>query len=77
MTKAGYFLDLLEKWNEKNVVNPREKGKYKGVATEDLEKQYNALKDSGPHKKGSAEFGKMRELAFALRAKRGWGKVGA
>jgi hypothetical protein len=40
-----------------------------------LLKTYNHLKASGPHKKGSEEYGRMRELAFAIRAKSGWGKV--
>jgi hypothetical protein len=64
-----------EKWGTETKVSPREKGKYEGKTKAELLKQYNALKDSGPHKQGSPEFGKMRELAFAIRAKGGWGKV--
>lgn len=64
-----------EKWGEPTVVSPEERGKYKGKTKADLLKAYNALKKSGPHKKGSPEYGKMRELAFAIRAKTGWGKV--
>lgn len=66
---------LAEKWDAKTQVSPEEKGKYKGKTAAELKKQYNALKARGPHKKGSAEFGRMRELAFAIRAKTGWGKV--
>jgi len=68
--------DLQEKWGVKDAVNPAEKGKYDGVSPGQLRKQYAALKASGPHKHGTPEFGKMRELAFALRAKRGWGTTG-
>jgi hypothetical protein len=67
--------DLAEKWGKETVVNPSEKGKYEGKTKADLLKSYNALKSSGPHKQGSPEFGRMRELAFAIRAKSGWGKV--
>jgi hypothetical protein len=66
---------LDEKWGEETTVSPSEKGKYKGKTLEELRKSYNALKASGPHKKGSPEYGRMRELAFAIRAKTGWGGV--
>ena len=64
-----------EKWDTETTVSPEEKGKYKGRSKAELLKQYNALKASGPHKKGSKEYGTMRELAFAIRAKSNWGKV--
>ena len=64
-----------EKWGEETTVSPSERGKYKGKSLEELRKSYNALKASGPHKKGSPEYGRMRELAFAIRAKTGWGNV--
>jgi hypothetical protein len=67
--------DLQEKWDEPTRVAPSEKGKYKGKTKAELKKQYDRLKAAGPHKKGSPEFGKMRELAFAIRAKSDWGKV--
>lgn len=66
---------IFEAWNVKTKVNPKEKGKYKGKTAAQLRKQLNSLKKSGPHKKGSKEYGKMRELQFAIRAKSGWGKV--
>ena len=70
-------LDTLdEKWGKSTVVSPEEKGKYHGKSKAELLAAYNKLKASGPHKKGSAEYGRMRELAFAIRAKSGWGKVG-
>lgn len=66
---------INEKWGKPTVVSPEEKGKYKGKSKDELLKSYNALKKSGPHKKGSPAYGRMRELAFAIRAKGGWGKV--
>ena len=66
---------LGEKWDAKTVVSPEEKGKYAGKSKAELLKQYNRLKKSGPHHKGSPEFGHMRELAFAIRSKGDWGKV--
>jgi hypothetical protein len=66
---------IKEKWGVKSTVNPAEKGKYKGWSQAKLKSVLNTLKKSGPHKKGSAEFGRTRELQFALRSKHDWGKV--
>lgn len=66
---------LDEKWDTKTVVSPSERGKYAGKTLEELRRAYDALKASGPHPQGSAEYGRMRELAFAIRAKTGWGAV--
>jgi len=66
---------IEEKWDTETQVAPGEKGKYAGKNKSELLKAYNHLKDTGPHKQGSKEFGRMRELAFAIRAKGGWGKV--
>lgn len=66
---------IEEKWGTQTKVSPSEKGKYEGKTKSELLSQYNKLKASGPHKKGSPAYGKMRELAFAIRAKSGWGKV--
>ena len=66
---------INEKWGEETKVSPSEKGKYAGKNKAELTKQYNKLKASGPHKKGSPEYSKMRELSFAIRAKSDWGKV--
>jgi hypothetical protein len=71
----GQAKPVEEKWGTKTEVNPREKGKYEGKTKAELLKSYNALKASGPHHKGSPEYGRMRELAFAIRAKSDWGKV--
>jgi len=66
---------IEEKWDKPTVVSPEEQGKYSGKTKSQLLKSYNALKKSGPHKRGSDEYGRMRELAFAIRAKSDWGKV--
>jgi hypothetical protein len=66
---------IEEKWGTATQVSPEERGKYAGKTKAELLKSYSALKKSGPHKKGSPEFGRMRELAFAIRAKGDWGKV--
>ena len=67
--------ELDEKWGTETKVSPEEKGKYKDKSVAELRKAYNALKAKGPHAKGSPEYGRMHELAFAIRAKTGWGKV--
>jgi hypothetical protein len=66
---------LDEKWGKPTQVSPEERGKYRGKDKAELLAAYNKLKASGPHRRGSPEFGRMRELAFAIRAKSGWGKV--
>lgn len=68
--------NVQEKWGTPTRVSPSERGKYAGRNVDDLMKQYRALKKSGPHRQGSPEYGRMRELAFAIRAKTGWGSVG-
>lgn len=73
---AGIEQRIDEKWGVATKVSQSEKGKYAGKTKAELLKSYNALKKSGPHKKGSEEYGRMRELAFAIRAKGEWGKVG-
>ena len=71
-----YFKEELdEKWGKETVVSPQEKGKYHGKTKAELLKSYNALKKSGPHKHGSPEYERMKELGFAIRAKGGWSKV--
>ena len=67
--------NVEEKWGVATKVPEKERGKYKGWTLAELRKAYNALKKRGPFKKGSTELGRLRELAFAIRAKTGWGKV--
>ncbi len=76
INEANEFADLEEKWGTPTKVSPAERGKYAGRDLASLRKEYSRLKASGPHSKGSTEFGRMRELAFAIRAKTGWGGVG-
>lgn len=64
-----------EKWGTETQVSAQERGKYSGKTKAELLKTYRALKQSGPHSKGTPEYGRMRELAFAIRAKSNWGKV--
>lgn len=73
--KAAKKDRVEEKWDKETKVAPSEKGKYKGVGLEQLRSRLAKLKKSGPHKKGSKEYGTMKELQFAIRAKTGWGKV--
>ena len=67
--------ELDEKIEGGVKLNPAKKGMFNGKSKSELMSQYNKLKASGPHKKGSPENTKMHELAFAIRAKSGWGKV--
>ena len=74
--------NLGEAWKKSVKVNPKEKGKYHDWSLEKLEKAHKKLKDSGPHPRNSAEYGREKELEFAIRAKKAhgskkkWGKVG-
>lgn len=63
-----------EKWEGEHKLNPKKKGMFKGRDKASLQAEYNKLKKSGPHKKGSAQYTKMKELMFALRSKGGWKK---
>ena len=67
--------ELEEKWDKEVEVDPREKGKYSNKTISELEQELSKLKKSGPHHKGSPEYEKEKELQFAIRAKRHWGKV--
>jgi hypothetical protein len=67
--------ELDEKIEGGIKLNPEKKGMFDGKTKSELMSQYNKLKASGPHKLGSSESTKMKELAFAIRAKSGWGKV--
>jgi hypothetical protein len=67
--------ELDEKIEGGIKLNPEKKGMFAGKTKSELVSQYNKLKASGPHKLGSAENTKMKELAFAIRAKSDWGKV--
>lgn len=63
---------LEEKWKDEVDINPSKKGMFAGKSKAELESELAALKKSGPHKEGSSEFTKEKELNFALRAKSDW-----
>lgn len=67
--------ELEEKWGTETKVSTAERGKYEGKTKAELLRMYRNLKARGPYRKDSPEYGRMRELAFAIRAKTGWGKV--
>ena len=66
-----------EAWDTDYETPESKKGMFQGRGVRELQKEYSSLKSRGPHKKGSAEFTKMRQVAFAIRAKKRkqWGKV--
>jgi len=66
--------NLEEKW--KGDADIEATGEYADKTVAELRKMYNALKKSGPHKAGSEPNTKMKQIAFAIRAKTGFGKVG-
>jgi hypothetical protein len=70
------------KWGKEDVVDPKEKGKYKGKTQKELrstlskaKKQQEAYKKNNDGKAKQELTDKIRELNFALRAKTGWGDV--
>lgn len=72
------FLDVVElseKWAEEADVPESKKGMFKGRSKADLEAELAKLKKSGPHKEGSPEYTKEKELMFAIRAKSGWKSI--
>jgi hypothetical protein len=63
---------ITEKWAGDTELNPEKKGMFKGKTKTELMSQLNKLKASGPHEKGSTAFTKMKQLQFAIRAKKDW-----
>lgn len=61
---------ISEKWEGAGEVKAT--GEYSGKTIGQLEKMLSSLKASGPHSKGSADYKKMKQVMFAIRAKRGW-----
>ncbi len=66
---------LNEKWEKEYKTPASKKGMFKGRTKASLRKELARLKKSGPHKKGSPEYKKEKELMFALRAKNKFKKV--
>ncbi len=65
--------ELIEKWDSEASINPDKKGMFDGKTVTQLEHELAALKKAGPHPEGSAGFTKMKELEFAIRAKKAKG----
>ena len=69
------------KWGKKDVVNPKEKGKWKGYSQNELKAKLNKAKERQKKRKDKGkkadtkDTGLIKELQFALRSKTGWGKV--
>ncbi len=61
---------MLEKWAGDAKVEPT--GQYSGKSVEELKSMLAKLKKSGPHKEGTPGFKKMRQIMFAIRAKKDW-----
>ena len=65
---------MTEKSNKSVKTDISEKGKYKGKSKSELLKAFKHLKKTGPHEKDSKQYGNMKELAVAIRAKGDSGK---
>jgi len=61
---------LDEKWAGDAKVEPT--GQYAGKSVEELKSMLTKLKKSGPHKEGTPGFKRMRQIMFAIRAKKDW-----
>lgn len=68
----AYRLD--EKWEQKVELDPTKKEMFKNKSASELQTELQRLKDTGPHKQGTPEYEKTRQILFALRAKEGWDK---
>lgn len=68
-----------EAWEQEAKLNPEKKGMFDGKTVTQLQHELNALLKAGPHPKGSPGYTKMKELEFAIRAKKAkggrWGGV--
>ena len=72
--KLKESIDMLEKWDTEAKLNPKKKGMFAGKTIADLEAMRDRLKKKENHT--SAESTKLREINYAIRAKRNWkGKV--
>jgi len=66
---------IVEKWSTSYETPKSKRGMFDGKSKEELDTELSTLKKTGPHKEGSAEFTKEKELMFALRAKNHFGGV--
>ncbi len=79
--KSMSFLNFLiaeqvinEEWSTEYEVPASKKGMFDGYSLAELKGELSKLTKTGPHKKGSPEYTKEKELEFAIRAKSGWTK---
>lgn len=79
MLKSSTKGALGEAWDEPAETNPEKKGMFDGKTVTQLQHELNALLKAGPHPKDSPGFTKVKELEFAIRAKKAkggkWGGV--
>ncbi len=66
---------VKEAWDAEMHTPESKKGMFKGRTKDSLKSELASLKKSGPHKEGSAEATKEKELDFALRAKNNFGSA--
>lgn len=64
---------VYEKWATSAKVADDKKGMWKGWSLEDLKAERTKLKNKAKHT--AADTSRLKELNFAIRAKKGWGKV--
>lgn len=71
--------EILEAWDKEASTNPEKKGMFDDKTVVQLQAELDALHKAGPHPEGSAGYTKMKELMFAIRAKKKgdkqWGDV--
>lgn len=65
---------MTEKSDKPVKTDASAEGKYKGKSKSELLKAFKHLKKTGPHAKDSTQYGNMKELAVAIRAKGDSGK---
>lgn len=65
--------ELIEKWSEEVHTDPKKKGMFDDKTVVQLEAELAALRKAGPHPENSDGFTKMKELNFAIRAKKAKG----
>ena len=65
--------EIFEKWSEQAATNPEKKGMFDDKTVVQLEAELAALRKAGPHPEDSAGYTKMKELEFAIRAKKAKG----
>jgi hypothetical protein len=60
-----------------SAVDPSKAGMFKDTSTDELMKEAAHLKKTGPHKDGTHQAKRQREVLFALRARKNHGFKGS